>query len=352
MSSSSQLRQKLTGLAKDRARAEERSASARREEAKQREVAAKNRYQATRATSASSARSYATSADRAEQAAAAHARKAADAAKQVAQISAKEASAHKDLAAALERETRAAERERERVTAEMLRTHERSRQEERVWTQGLVTSAVKRLRRPKPEQLRILYLTASSEGDLRVDEEMRRVKAAVRASTHRDLVQIEHMPAATTSDLLDGLSRFKPHVVHFSGHASEAVLVFDTGDDGHGHGKVLDGSAFAMALGAVDAPPQLVVLNACSSQGHFASLLKEVPLAIGMTDSVGDGDAMAFAARFYSAIAEGQSVLAAFNLARIQMLFGGLADADLPALAHAPGIEPSQVVLVEPPPEE
>ncbi len=37
---------------------------------------------------------------------------------------------------------------------------------------------------------------------------MRRVKAGVQAATHRDLVQIEHKPAATSSDLLDGLTRF------------------------------------------------------------------------------------------------------------------------------------------------
>lgn len=44
----------------------------------------------------------------------------------------------------------------------------------------------------------------------------------------RDLVQIEHLYAATASDLLDGMRGFKPHVVHFSWPANWNVLAFDT----------------------------------------------------------------------------------------------------------------------------
>jgi hypothetical protein len=67
-----------------------------------------------------------------------------------------------------------------------------------------------------------------------------------------------------------------------------------------------------------------------------------------MAESVGDRDAMAFAARFYSAIAEGQSVQAAHKLAQVQMLFDGLDDADVPVLASGLGVDPSQVILVNP----
>ena len=42
-------------------------------------------------------------------------------------------------------------------------------------------------------------------------------------------------------------------------------------------------------------------------------------MAIGMSDEIGDPDAMSFAARFYTAIADGQSVRSAYEAARIQM---------------------------------
>jgi hypothetical protein len=168
----------------------------------------------------------------------------------------------------------------------------------------------------------------------------------IQASTHRDLVDVEHMPAARTSDLLDGLTRFRPHVVHFSGHAGHDVLMFDTGSDAPGPGQPVTATAFQRAIAAVDEPPTLVVLNACESQGQLAGLLGVVPLAIGMTDRIDDRDAMAFAARFYSAIAEGQSVGSSMELARTQLELEGLPGADLPVLESQPSIDPFTLRLV------
>jgi hypothetical protein len=73
------------------------------------------------------------------------------------------------------------------------------------------------------------------------------VKPTVKASTHRDQVLVEHLPAATPGDLLDGLTSFRPHVVHFSGHANENLLVFDTGDAEHSAGRSVTASAHRMS---------------------------------------------------------------------------------------------------------
>lgn len=196
-------------------------------------------------------------------------------------------------------------------------------------------------------QLRVLYSTASPYGDLRVEEETRRVAAAVRSATHRDLVQFEHLPAVTTNDLVDGLLRLRPQVVHFSGHGSEDILLFDTGAEGPNDGRIVPASAIGRALSAVDDPPTLVVLNACRSAAQLEALLDAVPISIGMLDSVGDGDAIVFAARFYSAKAEGQSIQGAFDIACAQMELNGLMDADLPTMRHRAEVLPRTVRLVE-----
>lgn len=203
---------------------------------------------------------------------------------------------------------------------------------------------------PQRELLRVLYLTASSRGDLRVDEEIRRVKAGVRAALHRDLVLIEHMPAATVSDFLDGLTRHKPHIVHFSGHATQNLLVFDTGDPAHGPGHQVPARAFARAISAVDTPPSLVVLNACKSEAQLAELLTAVPLAVGMSDSIADTDAIVFATRFYTSLADGQSVRGAYQTGKVQLELSGLSGADLPILAHDPTVDPVETILVLPAP--
>ncbi len=364
MSSSAQIRQKLVDLGKQRSDHERRMADARSKQAKKNEEAASYRQRALNAPSASMATSYLRQADSAEKAALAEGRKVADESKRSAGCSSKEAALNKELVAALaaeaatekrnrERQEATDRRERERQAAATKQQHEREMRAERARTQALLAAsedkmnaAVSRLRPPQAEPLRILYLTAASRGDLRVDEEMRRVKAGVQAATHRDLVQIEHKPAATSSDLLDGLTRFKPHVVHFSGHANETVLVFDTGSDTPGPGQHVSAEAFARAMRAVDAPPTLVVLNACKSEAQLADLLDAAPLAIGMSDSIGDPDAMAFAARFYATVADGLSVEGAYRVAKVQMELSGLPAADLPILVNDPAVNPVNVVLV------
>lgn len=365
-SRSAQIRQKLADLSKKRADHEKRIAEARSRQAKKDEEASSYRQRALRA-SASMTTSYLRQAASAEQAAIAEGKKVAEESKRSADCSSKEAALNKELISVLAQEAAAAKRERERQEATARREqerqalaarqrHEQEMRAERARMHSLVaesenrmTVEISRLRPPQVEQLRILYLTANSTGDLRVDEEMRRVKAGVRAATHRDLVQIEHKPAATGSDLLDGLTQLRPHVVHFSGHANEITLLFDAGSDRHGPGRPVDADVFARAMAAVDTPPTLVVLNACKSETQLRGLLAAVPLAIGMSDSIGDTDAMTFAARFYAAVAEGQSVKGAYNVAKVQMELSGLPDADLPTLASDVAVDPSSVILVIPP---
>jgi hypothetical protein len=54
---------------------------------------------------------------------------------------------------------------------------------------------------------------------------------------HRQLIDVQYWPAATPEDLLDGLNDLRPHVVHFSGHAGDAAVLFDNAsvDSPQGH---------------------------------------------------------------------------------------------------------------------
>jgi hypothetical protein len=252
---------------------------------------------------------------------------------------------------ALERKAEERRRQQERLE------DERRREADRASTAAQIADTEKRLaaeiatiREPKAEQLRILYATstADNKSPLRVDQEMRRVKAAVKASTHRDLVAIDYLPAATPNDVLDTLVAFRPHVVHFSGHANQSVLVFDEGTDEYGpnKGKRIGADLFKELLESTDEVPLLVVLNACKSAAQLDSLLGRVAMAIGMDDSIGDIDAIVFAARFYSTLAEGQSVEAALTTARVEMKLNGLPDHDLPTLRAVDGVDPATVRLI------
>ena len=205
-------------------------------------------------------------------------------------------------------------------------------------------------RTPKHEHLRVLILGASSEGDLRVGREQKRIRAAVESALHRDLVDLDVRPAATASDLLDGITRFRPHVVHFSGHSTSDLIEFEAEVDEHHEGVVVTAEAFAHAVAATDEPPLLVVLNACDSAGQIPLLVAQVaPFAIGMSAEIEDGDAINYAAQFYAAIANGQSIWSAHLSGVAALELAGLSGAELPTLGSARDADPAAVVLVRPP---
>lgn len=217
---------------------------------------------------------------------------------------------------------------------------------------------------PRPEPLRVLYVTANPDSVettfkypdgtiettgnwLRVDQEVRQVKQALRASKFRDLVTIEHLPAATGPDLIQGLNDHRPHVVHFSGHASTLGIHLEK-DDGTTDGTGMNFGILASLLGATDEPPRLVVLNACESLEGADDLLQTVPNVIGMSESITDIAAITFATKFYAAIASAQSVASAVAQAKVAMQIAALEDAHLPEIRTRGDIDPSKLILVNP----
>lgn len=214
----------------------------------------------------------------------------------------------------------------------------------------VAVEALSEVRAPKPEKLRVLILGASGAGDLRVTREQKRIRTAVNSALHRDLVELGVRPAATASDLLDGITRFRPHVVHFSGHSNADLILFEDDVDEPHHGVVVTAHAFSRAIAATDEPPLLVVLNSCGSAAQIDDLVdRVVPFAIGMTDEIGDVDAISYAAQFYSAVADGQSIEASHRAGQAALELAGLDSANVPRLACATGTDPSKAVLVQPP---
>lgn len=243
-------------------------------------------------------------------------------------------------------------RKREHEQAQRLAVVSQRRIESRLLTaEGQVRTVLKELRAPKPEKLRVLLLAAASAGDLRVGQEQQRIRAAVQRATHRDLVDLDVHPAATVDVFLDALTRFRPHVVHFSGHSTQDLIAFEKGEDGFHEGAIVSADAFARAIAAVDDKPLLVLLNSCHSATQTEKLVDTVPFAIGMSDTISDGDAITYAARFYASVADGQSVQGAHLLSQAAVAMNGLLDHDLPTLSCAADVDPGATKLVTPPPE-
>ncbi|MGP9529751.1 CHAT domain-containing protein [Glutamicibacter sp. AOP5-A2-18] len=327
------------------------------------DAAAKARSERTRAEKSrtdSSRRSAFSAAERKE-------KESNTALKKVADISSKLATVRKSIATK-QASLRSAERTEQRTRT---RDDERRRQTEKSHAQEIArlsrpSTQIRyvEVHPPKPEPLRVLYVTANPDSVettfeypdgtvetigtwLRVDQEVRQVKQALRASKFRDLVTIEHLPAATGPDLMNGLNDHRPHVVHFSGHAS-ALGVHLEDDNGTTGGAGMNFGLLASLLGATDDPPRLVVLNACESLEGADDLLQTVPNVIGMSESITDIAAITFATKFYAAIASAQSVASAVAQAKVAMQMTALEDAHLPEIRTRDDVDPSKLVLVNP----
>lgn len=350
--SSQQYRNELERKRKQRVEAEKKAGEYRIKESKKRADADKARQEAAKAKSASTQRSKLSRAAQRDKEAATAGSEANKWEKKAAGCRKQESDLQTKLTKAEKTEKDAADRQRKRdqVAAERRSAAERAVVAERLdQTDYTVGEALRELRAPKPEKLRVLLLGASSEGDLRVGREQKRIRAAVESALHRDLIDLDVRPAATASDLLDGVTKFRPHVVHFSGHSNEEFIVFEGESDAPHEGHIVTARAFKAAMTATDDPPLLVLLNACKSAAQIDELVAEVvPLAIGMADSIDDGDAINYAAQFYAAVANGQSVRSAHLAGQAALELAGLESADLPTLATADSIDPAAVILVRP----
>ncbi|WP_230007199.1 CHAT domain-containing protein [Microbacterium sp. Bi128] len=348
--SADQIRRQLERIRAQHNDAERKVGEYQTRESQKRADASRARSAAARATSASTSRTKSNEADRREKEAEAAGKQATQWQQKATKYGKEVGRLLRDLDRAEAAEQRAADRKRDRE--QQLR--DRRQAVAHTALSARVTAAEasvqdlhQSLPAPKPEKLRVLILTSSGEGDLRVGREVRQIRGAVQAAVLRDFVELDVRSAATPKDLLDGIIEFRPHVVHFSGHSNESFVVFEEDTDAHNPGIAIPAGVFARAMAAVDTPPSLVIFNSCNSAEQAAQLVEGVvPFAIGMADSVEDGDAIRYAARFYGAIANGQSVGGAHEVARTDLEMQGSDRDDLPTLHAGPGYDPRDAALV------
>jgi hypothetical protein len=348
--SASQYRRQLENKRKQRIDAEKKAGEYRTKETAKRTAVAKARTAAGKASSDITRSSKLREAGRAEDAAAAAGKEAGRWHDKASSYAKAEADLQSKLAKAEQSESNAAERRRQRDQQQTARraAAETSALERRMsQTETIVDTALRELPTPKQEKLRVLILGAASGGDLRVGREQKRIRAAVESALHRDYIELDVRPAATTGDLLDGITKFRPHVVHFSGHSDDDLIEFEDELDEHHEGVIVTARAFAAAVKATDDPPLLVLLNSCNSAAQIDNLVEQVaPFAIGMADEIEDGDAIVYAAQFYAAVANGQSIKSAHLSGQAALELAGLSGTELPTLAWAQDVDPATAVLV------
>jgi hypothetical protein len=175
-------------------------------------------------------------------------------------------------------------------------------------------------------------------------------------------------------DLLRELRRLRPTVVHFSGHGAsprtaspsgaprrDIVVAGATAEDRRatedglffqgpdGRPQFVSCAALEDTMGAAGSSVQLIVLNACYSEPQAQALLAHVDCVVGMSGSILDTAARAFAIGFYGGLGERESVAAAYKQGRAAIRLAGLDDADRPRLAVRAGVDAGRLILAADP---
>ncbi len=201
---------------------------------------------------------------------------------------------------------------------------------------------------PAPRgRVKILFLAAnaSAERPLRLDEEYRAVERRLRASRYRDAFELVSCWALRPGDLQSCLLEHRPTIVHFAGHGDAEAELWLLDERG---GKApLPAEALAAVFRAMSDDVRLVVLNACFAAEIADALRESVGLAVGMRSAIGDRAAIEFAGAFYEALGYGCPVREAFDLAVAALRASDPAQAGIPQLLAAPGVDPTAARFVD-----
>lgn len=194
--------------------------------------------------------------------------------------------------------------------------------------------------------IRILFLAANPKdtSSLRLDEEMRGIDTALRGADFRDRFDIKQQWAVRVADLQSHLLRYKPDIVHFSGHGSSTSEIILEDITGNSH--IVPARALSQVFSILKDNIRCVVLNACYSQQQAQAIAEHIDCVIGMSQAVGDIAAVSFATAFYQALGYGRNVKTAFDLGCSQIDLEQLDEQNTPRLL-AKVADPAKIAFVD-----
>lgn len=115
-------------------------------------------------------------------------------------------------------------------------------------------------------------------------------------------VHLEVVPEARADDVVRYIDRFRPDIVHFSGHGEEERLIVNDSD--YFAGETLGSQWLKETL--QDKGVSVLVLNCCWSSSFVDDLKDTVGLVVGAQQRLQVDKAQAFAAIFYAGVRDGR----------------------------------------------
>ncbi len=149
----------------------------------------------------------------------------------------------------------------------------------------------------------------------------------------RDKFQFFHSLGITKDHFLDDLERYRPDILHFSGHGTEySSLVFQDGDE-------LSSEQLEKTFQSLPFKISVVFLNACYSKQQARSISKYVDYIIGMKKAVSDEAAIIFSSKFYKSLLKNINYKEAYNDAIAYLSYYLESESSIPKLIVAHGFD-------------
>ncbi|MBW4499584.1 MAG: CHAT domain-containing protein [Scytonema hyalinum WJT4-NPBG1] len=179
---------------------------------------------------------------------------------------------------------------------------------------------------------KILILSANPKNTdkLRLDQEVREIKAALKRANNREQFEIVTSEAIRVEDLRRALLEHQPAIVHFSGHGSgSAGLALE---NNLGQVQLVSTESLARLFGLFQGKIECVLLNACYSQAQAAAIHQHIDYVVGMNKAIGDMAAIEFAIGFYDALGVGRPYEDCFEVGCASINLQGIAESETPVL--------------------
>ncbi len=151
------------------------------------------------------------------------------------------------------------------------------------------------------QKKKILLIAANPEDTtaLKLPKEFREIEAALDRATYGDQYDVKPIGATRFKDLRRTLNKYKPHIVHFSGHGLDNGILLE---DDHGNQQITSIHSLAELISLTNENIECVILNACDSEAGAEAISQHIDYAIGMNAPVGDQAAIDFSTGFYDGI--------------------------------------------------
>lgn len=184
------------------------------------------------------------------------------------------------------------------------------------------------------KKILILLSNPKDQLELRLGEENREIKAALKQSKNREQFEIISESAVRLKELRRALLEHEPAIVHFSGHGSKSNGLVLEND--YGKTQLVSSEALAQLFKQFQTEVQCVILNACYSEEQAQAIHQYIDCVVGMNKAVGDVAAINFSIAFYEALGVGKSYDKCFDCACNSINLEGISEFETPQIRYRP----------------